>query len=755
MKNLSLAFRKLFVMSLCAGTYAAVSSAQSVEFTFEGLNYEIEDGVVSVGYNTDYEGDLVIPSYVTYEDEQYPVTAIGDYAFNYDSTLTSVVFPETLKKIGNNAFADCSGLQSVEIPSGVTTLGEYAFAWTGLTSVVIPENVTEAGMNTFCYCYSLQSAQIPGSLTVIPYGMFSGCPLETLTIGEGVEVIGEYSFADCTTLTEFSLPSTVKRIESQAFTRCNFHDVTVPGSVEYIGYYGIGQIGEYQELGKLTIADSDTPLELGDGAFAGSYFTEYYQGRDLSHAIDFDTMYLRSLTTGGGCKRIDGFSITYDQFQTVELHEGLEVIGEDFLSINYGLLNLEIPSTVNMIEKGALSILQELDNLVFRDSEVPLELGEYVMGICDPVNMYWGREFANPEERLFFGGSRMETLTIGGGCKTVNNSFSSKTSLREVVLKEGVERIETEGLSNNGALEKVELPSTLKYIGEKAFSYDPALVDCVIPSSVEYIGDSAFGSTLIGDQDLSNVTYLGGWAFSYCKNITNVILPANIELINWCAFLGTGLTELTVPAGVSYIDTSAFGECENLKKITIEDGTAPIYLSQMGVFIGSPVEDLHVGRLIHGSHFTKTDLKNLSIGGGCTRVMAYGPAPVLENVVLGPEVLEIDEKAFEECPAIVTVSAEALVPPTMAEDAFDQVVYDTARLAVPDESVEAYASAIGWEKFLEIHGASGVDNVAESAAKSYRVFTLEGVRVYESATLEQLETLQPGIYVINGRKVKK
>ena len=70
--------------------------------------------------------------------------------------LTSVVIPNSVTSIGNNAFSDCTGLTSVKIPNSVTSIGNYAFlGCTGLTSIVIPNSVTTIGWNAFNACESL------------------------------------------------------------------------------------------------------------------------------------------------------------------------------------------------------------------------------------------------------------------------------------------------------------------------------------------------------------------------------------------------------------------------------------------------------------------------------------------------------------------------------------------------------------------------------------------------------------------------
>lgn len=53
---------------------------------------------------TDYTGNIVIPSTVTYDNEEYTVTEIGSYAFHDCVNLTSVTLPLTIKTIGNGAF---------------------------------------------------------------------------------------------------------------------------------------------------------------------------------------------------------------------------------------------------------------------------------------------------------------------------------------------------------------------------------------------------------------------------------------------------------------------------------------------------------------------------------------------------------------------------------------------------------------------------------------------------------------------------
>jgi hypothetical protein len=69
-----------------------------------------------------------IPCTVTYNDTTYNVINIGDSAFAYCPSLTSITIPNSVTSIGDSAFINCSGLTSVTCEATTPpVLGSNAF----------------------------------------------------------------------------------------------------------------------------------------------------------------------------------------------------------------------------------------------------------------------------------------------------------------------------------------------------------------------------------------------------------------------------------------------------------------------------------------------------------------------------------------------------------------------------------------------------------------------------------------------------
>ena len=185
-----------------------------------------------------YKGNIVIPEEVTYKNNTYKVTSIGNFAFVNCPSLTSVTIPNSVKSIGQYAFGGCYGLTSIEIPNSVTSIGVFAFSGcSGLTSVTIGNSVTSISKEVFSYCSRLTSVTIPNSVKSIGQYAFGDCTgLTSVTISNSVTNIGREAFNGCTGLISIEIPNSVTSIDIQAFMNCSgLTSVTIGNSLTSIG----------------------------------------------------------------------------------------------------------------------------------------------------------------------------------------------------------------------------------------------------------------------------------------------------------------------------------------------------------------------------------------------------------------------------------------------------------------------------------------------------------------------------------------
>jgi hypothetical protein len=100
------------------------------EEIINGINYRLNGWTKTaevIKKSRGYEGDIVIPEAVVFNERTYRVTSIGKKAFAFCYPLTSITIPDSVKSIGWNAFLDCEPLKEICIPNSVTSIGSHAF----------------------------------------------------------------------------------------------------------------------------------------------------------------------------------------------------------------------------------------------------------------------------------------------------------------------------------------------------------------------------------------------------------------------------------------------------------------------------------------------------------------------------------------------------------------------------------------------------------------------------------------------------
>ena len=124
-----------------------------------------------------------------------PVKTIYNYAFEKNTTITSVIIPDGVTNIGTCSFYNCSSLTSVVIPDSVTSIGSSAFYdCRSMTSVVIGDSVTFIDSRVFYRCSKLSYVVIGESVTSIGYEAFMSSPCTSVVIHDSLMNIAQDAF---------------------------------------------------------------------------------------------------------------------------------------------------------------------------------------------------------------------------------------------------------------------------------------------------------------------------------------------------------------------------------------------------------------------------------------------------------------------------------------------------------------------------------------------------------------------------------
>jgi len=99
-----------------------------------GLSYTLINNGTAYSVSSGSSNAVVIVIPAVYQG--LPVIEIADSGFTSYTSLTSIVIPNGVTRIGNYAFFHCSNLTSIVLPAGITNIGNFAFQDCGGLTIV-------------------------------------------------------------------------------------------------------------------------------------------------------------------------------------------------------------------------------------------------------------------------------------------------------------------------------------------------------------------------------------------------------------------------------------------------------------------------------------------------------------------------------------------------------------------------------------------------------------------------------------------
>ncbi len=567
-----------------------------------GLHFEFDQA--SQSYTVlFYEGNattLAIPA----EYEGYPVTSIGEGAFYYAVSLTSVTIPDSVTSIGAYAFTGCNRLTSITLGSGLTSIGNEAFyyciklvevinlsahltvspgspsnGYVALYAKTVHSGTTKIenvngylfyndetdGALLLGYAEAASSLTLPASYRDGSYkiydGAFAYCEgLRSVVIPAGVAVIGESAFVSCPDLMSVSLGSSVTSIGSDAFYDCKqLVEIINHSALEIVaGESGYGEIALYALLvhsGTSRLAELNGYVMFDDGA--GNAYLLAYTGTDTA------------LTLPAGYKG-DSYEIRAYAFArneaitSVVIPAGVTAIGEYAFGYCSRLISVVIGSDVQSIGANAFYDCEFLTSLTLGNHVTTIGLFAFLScnRLVELINhssleltagsssygsvARYAIDIHTGESRMERDGEYLFYIDANEAVYLMGYLGDEPSPTLPQRYRQQTYSIGPYAFSSLLLLESVTIPEGVTAIGEGAFDFSYRLTDVVIPDSVLSIGYDAFRS---------------------CMNLRNVTLGNGVESIGGYAFSETNLRSITLPRSLELIEDSAFYHCYTLVEV--------------------------------------------------------------------------------------------------------------------------------------------------------------------------------------------
>lgn len=713
----------------------------------------IPKSVNSIGegpfYNCPYLTTICVDPENSVYDSRENCNAILETATNtLIQGCSNTTIPENVTSIGAEAFSYCTNLTSIVIPDGVTTIGDYAFSnCDNLTSVTLPQGLESIKSNAFLNCTNLTSINIPQSVTTIEWQAFMHCrKLTSITLPDGISVISGGLFDECDSLTYITIPESVTTIENFAFRGCyNLKDINIPSSVKSIGRSafsgciglssipdGLTYIGDYAFKGCTGITSVTIPEDI---TYIGPYAFEYCTG--------IKTV---SLPASMGGKEYEWHFGDCSDIESIYLHSSTPIN-------YYGFYDIDFDNCILYVPAGSKETYRKHSTWSrFKNIRLLDECGLNIDGICYEITSDIEKTVSvvhhNYKGAVIIPSSVIINGTEYSVTGIASEAFSECDELVSVTVPQSVTNIE------QGSFEECHALTEIIFKGSPIINKD-VFIDCpniekvvstnITPGTMRLYNPFIAGDceTILKDNrnycsalfDKNSNRYISRHNFIYSNKtiINNGRIPAGEYKVT-IGILPSDKPNFFHPVINAYIGDT---------KQVILDNTSMEEVDFDGWSFTMEVPQYLINDITSYDSVLITD--NLIIPDSCNRIEIWLESGV-ENYQSYSTKLLLDRIFFE--PIGNDFPEESYCGP------FTESVFNNATLYVPESAVSTYREADGWKLFKNI----AIDTKVEPVHMDNRDSTDNPV-IYDmlgrKIMSDSLERLQPGLYIINGKKYLK
>jgi hypothetical protein len=530
------------------------------------------------------------------------ITAIPDYCFSYWEQLEEINYPDTVTKIGVEAFRSCYGLKTLPISENITTIGDYAFSYcNGISRIDIPDGVRTISPYAFAYCSNVTKIVIPNNeITIDSYAFTELTNVKEVVVPDKV-TLRPTVFYKCTGLESITIPE-------MRFVKTNGDVTTALSNLLWSTNVAMNVVpGKYPSLRKVTLSGAITAIP----AYSFAYWKQL---EEISYPDTVTQIGANAFQYCNGLKRIvlpSGLnSIGSAAFTGCTGLEEILVYSDtlDISGIPY--MTDEEGNVITTVYGHADSKAEEYannNNLPFEDIDENYAPVNYVYnnGQSDTVSFERVGELVCEPDEPSYSGFVFDRWYFDEECtvpwdfdydlmpacgitlyadwnanESIINNFRYEVIADEVTI--------TGYTGNNGYVtvpEKIKgLPVTK--LGNRAFAYDNDVIGITIPKTVEEIAQDCF----VESPYLSTITVASGNEFFtsedgilFDKEKTELILypakkqgdsytvPDTVSSIRCYAFAGSELKEVILNEGLEEIGEMAFASCSMLNCVTLPE----------------------------------------------------------------------------------------------------------------------------------------------------------------------------------------